>query len=72
MRSGRAFSQGATNFAMKIKHKYSEIRSKQANKSTDSNETTSSHEGGSGSTSSATKSDLNLDKQSKNSSRVNC
>ena len=48
MRTGRALSQGAmqvSNFAMKIKHKYSEIRSKQANKSTDSNETTSSHEG---------------------------
>ena len=68
MRTGRAFSQGATNFAMKIKHKYSEIRSKQANKSTDSNETTSSHEGGS-STSSAAKSDSNLDKQSKTSSK---
>ena len=63
MRSGRAFSQDASNFAMKIKHKYSEICSKQANKSTDSNETTSSHEGGSG-ISSAAKSDSNLDKQS--------
>ena len=69
MRSGRAFSQGASNFAMKIKHKYSEIRSKQANKSTDSNETTSSHEGGSGTTSCAAKSDSNLDKQSKSSSK---
>ena len=68
MRSGRAFSQGASNFAMKIKHKYSEIRSKQANKSTDSNETTSSHEGGSN-TSSAAKSDSNLDKQSKTSNK---
>jgi hypothetical protein len=69
MRTGRAFSQGATNFAMKIKHKYSEIRSKQANKSTDSNETASSHEGASNSTSSAAKSDSNLDKQSKTSSK---
>ena len=71
MRSGRAFSQGAmqvtASLAMKIKHKYSEIRSKQANKSTDSNETTSSHEGGN--TSSAAKSDSNLDKQSKTSSK---
>ena len=35
----------------------------------DSNETTSSHKGGSGTTSSAAKSDSNLDKQSKSSSK---
>ena len=69
MRTGRALSQGAmqvTNFAMKIKHKYSEIRSKQANKSTDSNETTSSHEGANNS--SAAKSDSGSDQQSKGTS----
>ena len=71
MRTGCAFSQGAmqvtASLAMNIKHKYSEIRSKQANKSTDSNETTSSLEGGS--ISSAAKNDSNLDKQSKRSSK---
>ena len=67
MRTGRAFSQGAmqvTNFALKLKHRYSEIRGKQANKSTDSSETTSSHEGGN-----SAKSDSNLDKQNKASNK---
>ena len=71
MRTGRALSQGAmqvTNFAMKIKHKYSEIRSKQANKSTDSNETTGSHEGANTS-SSAVKNDSNSDQHSKGTSK---
>ena len=67
MRTGRAFSQGAMQVAMKIKHKYSEIRSKQANKSTDSNETTSSHEGAGASL--AAKGESNLDKQSKTLSK---
>ena len=56
-----------TNFALKLKHRYSEIHGKQANKSTDSSETNSSHEGGNSSL--AAKSDSNLDKQSKASNK---
>ena len=63
MRTGRTLSQGAlqvTSLAMKIKHKYSEMtRSKQTNKSTDSNETTSS-EGANGSAKSDSSSDQQI------------
>lgn len=70
MRTGRAFSQGAmqvTNLALRLKHRYSEIRGKQANKSTDSSENTSSHEGAN--SASAAKSDVNSDQQSKGTSK---
>ena len=66
MRTGRALSQGAmqvTSLAMKIKHRYSEIRGKQSNKSSDSIETTTSHE--EASTSSTAKIDSSSNQQSK-------